>query len=75
MELLEELKAVGKGTEFAESKNYYYENHLCEEKGGNEKVNLDFCLSSEMTDRILKFGKCPHCGIYFYHYDYDSKSI
>lgn len=75
MDLLNELKSADKSCDFIETKNYYYENHICAVSGNTEKVNLDFTLSCETTDRILRFAKCALCGKYFYHYDYSAKSF
>lgn len=73
MELLSILKKVSGSTEFVESGNYYYEHHQC--KDGDVKVMLDFTLSNDMDDSILRFGICPHCGKCFYHKDFESKGF
>ena len=75
MELLDELKAISKAEDFLETKNYYYEYHLCKATGKKEKVQLDFILSNELTDKILKFGFCKECNLCIYHYDYNSKNF
>lgn len=60
---------------FTESKNYYYENHKCQKNGDNKKIMLDFIISNETTDKILRFGFCNDCKTVFYHKDYKSKSF
>ncbi len=74
MDLLQEIKDVFKNVEkFQESKNYYFEKHICEETGENKKVLLDFTLANETTDKILRFGYCEGCKTLFYHKDFSSK--
>lgn len=74
MDLLEILKNTGRKKEFSESANYYYEKHICTD-GNEKKVMLDYILSSELADDIIRFGSCPDCGRVFYHRDYSSKSF
>lgn len=73
MELKDVLKTAGGAKEFVKSDNYYFERHMC---GGEEKkVMLDYTLSAETTDKIIKFGICEGCGKVFYHNDHSSKSF
>lgn len=73
MDLLSKLKEVSKSTDFVETSNYYYQTHSC---NNNEvKVMLDFTLSNDRDDSILRFGICPHCGKCFYHKDFESKGF
>lgn len=73
--LLRELKIIGKAKEFAETKNYYYDYHICPNTGENEKVMLDFTLKNDLTDEILRFGMCQKCGLCCYHKDYQGKDF
>lgn len=73
MDLLSKLKEVSASSEFTETKNYYFETHLC--NGNNVKVMLDYTLSNDRDDSILRFGICPECGRCFYHKDYESKGF
>lgn len=75
MDLLDELKKIGGCTDYARSKNYYYEYHSCPDTGNNEKVMLDFTLKSDLTDDILRFGICPKCGLCIYHRDFNTKDF
>lgn len=76
MDLLENLKnMVQTATEYKQCKNFYFENHTCEKTNENVKVNLDFKLSSDLDDKIMKFGICKHCNTLFYHYDYEARSF
>lgn len=75
MDLLSILKEASDSKEFKESKNYYFEKHNCHKKGEEVKVMLDYTLSTDLSDEILRFGKCAHCGVCFYHKDYESKSF
>ncbi len=76
MELLDSLKDImSKANGFEKSKNYYFENHICNQTGNNIKVNLDFKLSTETNDKIMKFGICEHCKKVFYYYDFESKTF
>ncbi len=73
MDLLSKLKEVANASEFIESKNYYFQTHLC--GNDNVKVMFDYTLSNDKDDRILRFGICPNCGRCFYHNDYESKGF
>lgn len=73
MDLVCELKRIGSLDEFVESGNYYFQRHKCEASGKEEKVMLDFTLSNDTTDKILRFGVCKECGKVFYHRDFSSK--
>lgn len=76
MELLENLKnIISKANYFEKSKNYYFENHICKETGKTIKVDLDFKLSNENDDKIMKFGLCNNCKTLFYYYDFESSSF
>lgn len=74
MELIEVLKDIGAKNEFVKSGNYYYERHICSD-GEEKKVMMDYTLSSDTTDKILRFGVCEDCGRVFYHNDFSSKSF
>lgn len=76
MELLTSIKnLMQNATSFEKSKNFYYENHICQNSGNNKKINLNFKLSSDTTDKIVKFGMCEDCGKVFYHSDYESTTF
>lgn len=75
MDLLSKLKEVSTAKEFVESKNYYFQNHLCLNSNEEVKVMLDYTLSNDRDDNILRFGICPSCGKCFYHKDYESKGF
>lgn len=76
MDYLALLKGFGADVEnYKETKNYYYENHICQATGDNKKVNLDYILSNELTDKVLRFGVCNSCKTCFYHYDFISKKL
>ncbi|MCD7905634.1 MAG: hypothetical protein LUC97_06975 [Clostridiales bacterium] len=75
MDLLEVLKETGKSEDFEESKNYYFQRHICKADGKERKVNLDFCLENDITDKALRFGICPGCGKVFYHRDFKSGKL
>ncbi|MBR1736772.1 MAG: hypothetical protein IJ736_07120 [Firmicutes bacterium] len=55
-----------------ESKNYYFENHNCPKTGDNIRINLDYKISCETSDEIIKIGKCPNCSAIIYHRDFES---
>ncbi|MDO5388688.1 MAG: hypothetical protein Q4F63_05580 [Clostridia bacterium] len=75
MDLLAKLKEAAASNEFVESKNYYFQRHICDSSGEEVKVMLDYTLSSQTSDEILRFGLCPCCGKCFYHKDYESKEF
>lgn len=76
MELLTSLKNIMENaTDFEKSKNFYYENHICQKSGNNKKVELNFKLSNDNTDKIMKFGICQDCKKVFYYYDFESTGI
>lgn len=58
-----------------ECKNFYFENHICEKSGNNKKINLEFKLSNDNTDKIIKFGICKECNTIFYCNDFESNSF
>lgn len=74
MDMLDKLKACNDIKKFINTSNYYFENHNCTKTGNNIKVQLNFTLSNDIDDNILRFGICPECGICFYHKDFQSKS-
>lgn len=73
MDLLSKLKEVSQTSDFAETKNYYFQTHLCNNE--EVKVMLDYTLSNDKDDSILRFGICPRCGKCFYHKDFQSKGF
>lgn len=76
MDLLTSLKNIMQNaTDFEKSKNFYYESHICQKSGNNKKVDLNFKLSNDTTDKIMKLGICKDCGKVFYCYDFESKDI
>lgn len=76
MDLLKNMKSIVNNSQnFIESKNFYYENHKCEKTGNNKNIKLDYILSCETTDKILRFGMCDECKTCFYHNDYNSKTF
>ncbi len=75
MDLLSKLKEASASKDFVESRNYYFHTHLCDKAEEDVKVMLDYTLSTDLSDDILRFGVCPHCGKCFYHKDFESKSF
>lgn len=76
MELLNSLQQIMQNAKcFEKVNNFYFQNHICEKDGNNKKVNLEFKLANDNTDKIMKFGICADCGKVFYCYDFESKSI
>lgn len=75
MDLLEKLRAFAQSKEFIESRNYYYDYHICSKTNEKEKISLDFTLSNDITDEIIRFGKCEKCGICIYHKDFQNNSF
>lgn len=75
MDLLTNLKQLKNTEHFINTSNFYFENHTCEKSGNTIKIRLDYVLSNEITDDILRFGICPDCGICFYHKDFQSKGL
>lgn len=74
MDLLKEAAAIFVNAKnFYETKNYYFERHNCKDCGEDIKIMLDFMLSNETTDKLLKFGYCENCKTLFYHNDFTSK--
>lgn len=68
-DVIEELK---KCENFSESKNYYFQQHICEDSGQNIKIELKHKLTDESTKDIYLFGICDKCRTCFYHKDYES---
>lgn len=76
MELLENLKDIfNTASSFEQTKNYYFENHICHKTGDNIKINLNYKISSDDNDKIMKFGICNDCKKVFYHYDFENNSL
>lgn len=76
MDLLDNLKdMMATATDFKYCKNFYFENHLCTKTNEFVKINLDFKLSIETDDKVMKFGICKHCNTLFYHNDFEAKSF
>lgn len=76
MELINILKNIIKQAScFEKAKNFYFETHNCPKSGNNEKVNLNFKLSLDNTDKIMKFGICDKCKKVFYYYDFESNDF
>lgn len=73
MDLLSKLKEVSQSSDFVETNNYYFQTHLCNNE--EVKVMLDYTLSNDKDDSILRLGICPHCGKCFYHKDFESKGF
>lgn len=74
MDMLQKLKECMNIKEFVNTSNYYYERHSCTVSHTQVKVQLDYTLSSDTDNDILRFGICPHCGICFYHKDVHNKN-
>ncbi len=76
MDLLQEMHEIfSKCENCVEVKNYYYENHNCEKSGETKKILMDFILSHETTDKILRFGYCSECKTLFFHKDFNTRSF
>ncbi len=74
--MLENLKSMFENAEeFVQSKNFYFENHICKKSGETKRVNLDLKLSKDNDDKIVKFGMCQECKTLFYKYDFESNSF
>ncbi len=53
-----------KNNEFIETKNSYFETHIC--NGESVKVPMDFKVENENTGDEIVFGKCKFCNkVYF----------
>ncbi len=74
-DLLNYLKSTGSIKNFAETKNYYFDYHNCPACGNNKiKIRLDYTLSNDIDDAILRIGICEDCHLCLYHKDFQSKS-
>ncbi len=73
MDIYKDFKDIVNADNLQKSANYYFETHEC---GGQPvKVMMDYKLSVENSDKIVKFGKCEQCGTLFYHLDYESRTV
>ena len=75
LDLLQTLKSFQGVKDFEETTSFYYTFHKCPEKGEHTKVMLDYTLSVETGDEILKIGVCPHCGKGFCYRDFQTKNF
>jgi hypothetical protein len=75
MELLNRLKTFASAEKFVQTANYYFENHICEKSGKAIKVRLDYTLSNDITDDIIRLGMCEECKTCFYHKDFQSGKL
>lgn len=73
MDLIEVFKQLGRCEEYEETKNYYFERHLCPKDGKEKKIMLNYTFSGDITDRIIRLGRCEKCGRVFYHKDFSNK--
>ena len=70
------IQTLGKDIkEFKKTKNFYFEDHICSADGQNKRVRLDYMLSCEESDEVLRFGICKDCGICFCHGDFISQGL
>lgn len=74
MDMLDKLKSFSGINNFTRTNNFYYEYHNCGKTGDTVKIDLDYTLSNEKDDSILRFGICPNCGTCIYHKDYQTHS-
>lgn len=71
---VKELKDILSDEEaFNKTSNYYYENHKCEKLNKEHKVYLNYIISSDNSDKVLKLGKCNHCNKVYYTETYLEK--
>ena len=75
MDLLNVLREAGKSKNYKKTSNFYYEDHICEKSGNTIRIRLDYMLSNELTDDVLRFGVCRECDTCFYHNDFQSKGL
>lgn len=76
MDLLEDIKNIlTDSQDFIESQSFYFVNHKCEKTGKTIKVQLDYKLSCDLNDSIVKFGQCSECKTCFYHKDFESRTF
>ncbi len=73
MDLLSIVKELENSENFVETKNYYFENHLCGNE--NKKVELEYTISNDKSDEIVRFGFCKDCNKCFYHKDFETKGF
>ena len=64
--IIEKLKSA---PEFAESKNYYFQDHDC--SGEVVRVRMDYKLKNEETGEYVRFGFCPKCGLCYCYYNHE----
>lgn len=70
MDLFNVMKDAVSAANLKKVSNYYYEEHICEKSGNNIRIHLDYMLSSETDDEMLRFGICKQCSTCFYHKDF-----
>lgn len=76
MDLLEILRNTGKECkDFKESKNYFYEYHICPQNGNNTKVEFIYILADEQKEERLRFGVCKACNTCYYHKYYKAGNL
>jgi hypothetical protein len=73
MELIDLIRNNRDISSVEETSGYYYTQHTCATTGESKRVKLDYTLSSDLDDRIIRFGICEDCGKCYYHKDYESK--
>lgn len=59
------INIFDKKNDFVETKNSYFETHICNDK--KIKVQLDYEIVSESKGDTIVFGKCPECNKVFYN--------
>ncbi len=75
MDMFKVMREACSAEKIKKTSNYYYENHICEKSGNNIKIHLDYTLSTDKSDEIMRFGVCGDCGTCFYHNDFHSSGF
>ncbi|MBR6399985.1 MAG: hypothetical protein IKS17_02015 [Firmicutes bacterium] len=75
MDMMEVLRGIGCAKNFKSTSNFYYDDHICGKSGDNIRIRLDYVLSNEVTDDVLRLGVCPDCGLCLYHRDHQSSGL
>ena len=76
MPLFDDTRAIlSSATAFVKSKNYFYEDHVCEATGKTERVSLIYYTCADKTRERVNFNICPHCKLVFYNETFESAKM
>ena len=76
MNVLEDIKQLlQNGEKTIQTKNFFFERHLCGVKKEQVKVDLRYTVRNNDSQDIVNFGICSACQTIFYHEAHSDQSL